>query len=152
MKDDCVDLREVLQRAGAFVLPGGYFFHRLLKQAFECRGFRVLSVEKEQLHHIWIIRIRLNSAPKASKYLPEFKRWKEGKEPIESRFRKLIRRLCREWGHPVESDTIQVIRSGKSVKVVLIWPVGSPGRLERDEIPGKAFQLLIRPWLRQLRN
>ncbi len=147
-------LQGILLKCGGYYRSGELFYQRLWKDSLIRLGFRVISVEKLDCHHLWDLRLRgtltaqsylLLSTPVPAKLL-------NNPELLERQLQAVICDIAYELGPPIKRDEITVVRTGAYFKVAFIWPCGEPGLLLRKEKRPDAFRFLIRPWLRTVRN
>jgi len=147
-------LNKILRRCGAYFHSADLFYQELWKQRLVNIGFRVLLVEKLNLHHLW--QIRLCGGLVAQTYLlvskPIPKRYLGTKDILLKQLRSEIQEIASELGPPIKTDCVSVARTGAYFHVSFIWPVGRPGLLLKKEKKPEAFSFLIRPWLRRNRN
>ena len=147
-------LSKVLRRCGAYHHGPELFYQELWKQRMVQIGFRVLLVEKLDLHHVW--QIRLCGGLAAQTYLlvskPIPKRYLGAKDILLKQLRSEIQEIASELGPPIKTDCVSVARTGAYFHVSFIWPVGKPGLLLKKEKKPEAFSFFIRPWLRRNRN
>src|SRR5262249_12546854 len=142
-------LLKTLSSCGAYYHSAGLFYQELWKQRMLQIGFRVLLVEKLELHHLW--RIRLCGGLAVQTYLlvsrPVPKRYLGTKDVLLKQLRSEIQQMASEMGPPIKTDSVSVTRTGAYFDVSFIWPVGRPGLLLKKQKRPEAFSLLIRPWL-----
>ena len=147
-------LQRILFRCGRYFQSGELFFQRLWRDYFRQLGFRVTRVEKHDCHHLW--EVRLCGTLTAQSYLllskPVPPKWLNAADLLERQLKAEARETAQEWGPPVRRDEITVVRTGAYFRVIFLWPEGEPGLLLRKEKKADAFQFLIRPWLRSIRN
>jgi hypothetical protein len=147
-------LRNILRRCGAYYHSPALFYQELWKQRMVNIGFRVLLVEKLNLHHVW--EIRLCGGLVAQTYLlvskPIPKRYIATKDILLKQLRSEIQEIASEMGPPIKADCVSVTRTGAYFHASFIWPVGRPGLLLKKEKRLEAFSFLIRPWLSRNRN
>jgi hypothetical protein len=155
----CKPVREtflirILRRCGAYYHSGDLFYQELWKQRLGQIGFRVLSVEKLPLHHVWDIRVCGSLTAQTylllSKPVPSKHSWV--KDPLPKQLQSEIHEIARDLGLPIRRDCILVVRTGAYFGASFIWPLGKPGRLLKKAKRAEAFSFLIRPWLRKNRN
>lgn len=149
-----VMLENLLRKCGSYYHRADLFYQELWKQRLIHMGFRVISVEKLDLHDVWDIRLRGSLTAQA--YLlvskPISKQVSGHSDLMARQLRTEIRSIAADLGCPIRADCIQVVRTGALLRASFIWPVGRPGLLLKARKKPEAFSFLIRPWLRKRRN
>jgi hypothetical protein len=147
-------LQAILQQCGAYYQSGEMFYQQVWHQRLSQIGFRVISVTKLPYHELW--DIRLYGTLTSESYLlltkPVPKRYAFSKDLLVKQFESEIQEIAKDAGLAIRRDCIQVDRKGAYFRVILIWPLGKPGRWVKPEKKAEAFSFLIRPWLRRNRN
>lgn len=148
-------LRKILRKCGAYYHPADLFYQELWKQRLRSLGFRVLLVQKLEIHHVWEVRLCGSLTAQTylliSKPVPKKDLWTTDltRKQLESE----IHQIANDLGLPIKRDCITVIREGKAYfKAAFIWPKGRPGMLLKREKKPEAFSFFIQPWLRRNRN
>ena len=141
-----------MRRCGTYYHSADFFYHELWKDRLRQAGFRVITINKIECHHVW--DIRLCGTLSAQCYLLLTK--PVPKRPCEDLLLKQLRleiqHIAKDLGPPIKADCMSVTRIGGRFRVSFIWPLGKPGQLlEKDKKPA-AFSFLIRPWVRRNRN
>ena len=147
-------LERILRRCGKYFRSGSLFYQELWRDRLRQIGFRVLLVEKLDVHDVWHIRVCGNLASQThllvSKKMPS--KYALDNEALTKQFRCEIREIAKDLGAVIKRDCITVARTGAYFQAGFIWPLGRPGRLLRKEKPPEAFSFLIQPWVRRNRN
>lgn len=148
-------LRKILRQCGAYFHPADLFYQELWKQRLVSLGFRVLLVQKFELHNVWQIRVCGSLAAQTyllvSKPVPKKDIW--ATDLMRKQLQAEIHQIANDLGLPIRRDCITVVREGKAYfKAAFIWPKGRPGMLLKRERKPEAFSFCIQPWLRRNRS
>lgn len=147
-------LQGIMLKCGGYFGSGKLFYQRLWRDWLIRLGFRVISIEKLDCHHLWELKLcgTLTAQSNLLLSIPVPAKSLNKPELLELQLQSAIRDIASELGPPIKRDEITVARTGAYFKVILIWPRGEPGLLLRKEKRPDAFRFLIRPWLRTVRN
>ena len=106
------------------------FYQRLWHQRLSQIGFRVISVTKLPYHELWDIRLYGTLTSESylllTKSVP--KRYAFSKDLLVKQFESEIQEIAKDLGLAIRRDCIQVDRKGAYFRVIVIWPLGKPGR------------------------
>lgn len=106
---------DVLKAAIPNILNGDHYFHLAMQRALTAAGFAVASVERFSVHPIYEIRLQRGQFDLA---------------PDERSATRQIRRILKRARIVVGRDAFHLIRSGKYIKLVFLFPFGAEGRVQ----------------------
>ena len=147
-------LQAIMVKYGKYYVGPDLFYQRLWRDRLREIGFVVTHLEKLDAHHVWQIRLRgtLTAQTNLLMSKPAGEKTLASEEPLTRQLELEIRRIAKEMGSPMQSDHLNIARTGKLFEVSFIWPPGKPGRLLRKEKKPDAFSFHIRSWLRRNPN
>jgi len=147
-------LNRILRSCGTYYQPRNLFFHHVWRERLVETGLRVLSVEKFEVHEVWLIRMVLTLSAQAfllfNRPIPE--KLAGSKDVLSKQLELELRTIAKGLGLPIERGCVCVVRSGKYLRASFIWPCGKPGRLIHQPKKAHHFSLSIQPWLRKTKN
>jgi hypothetical protein len=146
--------RKKLPRRDYYYQSGQLFYHRLWRQRLLQLGFRVISVEKLDAHHLWDLRLDGSLSAQSQLLLsrPVSRKPETAAHLLEKQLQAQIQQIGAEFGAPIPNDCIVVVRHGTYFRVAFGWPKGRPGILLQTQKKTNASSTSIRRWLRRTRN
>lgn len=148
-------LPQFMERFGRYETQHGLFHHRQIQRRLAHYGFRVVSINRDDCHPVWRVRLR-NTIDAQLALLLTRKRWK-GRGKAELLHRRLKQVLCEvlaEIGPRVEARDIDLMREGRYIQASFVWKAGRPGLwlpAVARPTPMQVSLTLLR-WIREQRN
>ena len=147
-------LKQVMLKCGQHHLSAALFYHRLWRQHLRNIGFHIILLEKLEQHEMWVIRVRITASAQLRLLAGKapVRNLMKANDPFVHQLTGEVREFAASLGPPIAKDYLSVTRTGAYCTIAFMWPRGKPGRLLRKQQVTTAFSLMIRSWLKQVRN